>query len=79
MKKTQLFQINTTAWDEEDFLLETTLTEEQIVSVIKPIVMNERDNDVEYENSDLVTKLQEAYPTDLISYYSPSDINLISI
>ena len=40
--KLDLFQVNTTAWDEEDFLLMTSLTEEQITEVIKPIVEKER-------------------------------------
>jgi len=76
---TNLFQINTTAWDEEDFLLLTTLTEEQIVKVITPIVMDERENNVEYDNDFLVQQLQDAYPTDVVRHYVPSQIDLISI
>ena len=76
---TNLFQINTTAWDEEDFLLLTTLTEEQIVKVITPIVMDERENNVEYDNDFLVQQLQDAYPTDVVTHYVPSQIDLISI
>jgi len=76
---TNLFQINTTAWDEEDFLLITTLTEEQIVKVITPIVMDERENNVEYDNDFLVQQLQDAYPTDVVRHYVPSQIDLISI
>ncbi len=79
MKKTRLFQINTTAWDEEDFLLETTLTAEQIQRVLEPIVQNERDNGVEYDNDSLCTALQEAYPIDLIVHHKTSEIELISI
>jgi len=79
MNKVQLFQINTTAWDEEDFLLQTTLSEEEIVRVIKPIVLNERENGVEYDNDYLVQRLQEEYPTALVGHYSPSQIDLISI
>jgi hypothetical protein len=43
--KLDLFQVNTTAWDEEDFLLLTSLTEEQITEVIKPIVEKERERE----------------------------------
>jgi len=43
MKQLNLFQINTTAWEEEDFLLQTTLTKEQVVKIITPIVMYERE------------------------------------
>lgn len=36
------FEINTTAWEEENFILFTDLTEKQIIDVITPIVMAER-------------------------------------
>lgn len=38
-----LFSVNTTAFDEENFILITTLTEQDIVEVINPIVNAERD------------------------------------
>lgn len=38
-----LLRINTTAFMEEDFLLMTSLTEKQIIEVIKPIVEKERE------------------------------------
>ena len=78
-KNLDLYQINTTAWDEEDFLLLTSLTEGQIKMVIKPIVMDERENDVAYDNDALVDALKKVYPYDTIMYYSPSNIDLISI
>ena len=78
-KNLNLFQINTTAWEEEDFLLQTNLTEEDIVKVIQPIVMDERDNDIPYDNDLLIQRLQEAYPTSVVVHYVPSQIDLISI
>jgi hypothetical protein len=74
-----IYQINTTAWDEEDFLLLTSLTPEQITRVIQPIVDNERENDVAYDNDALVNALREAYPNDTITHYIPNNIELISI
>ena len=74
-----LYQINTTAWEEEDFLLMTSLTEEQITKVITPIVMDERDNDISYDNDYLVGELVKAYPKATIIHYNPSSIDLISI
>lgn len=79
MKMLRLFQINTTAWDEEDFLLQTSLTEEQVVKVITPIVMDEREKLIPYDNDFLVQRLQQEYPTDIITHYVPSQIDLISI
>jgi hypothetical protein len=78
-KKLNLVQVNTTAWDEEDFLLLTSLTEEQITYIIKPIVDDERENDVAYDNDALVDALEKAYPHDTIMHYNPSHIDLISI
>ena len=79
INKLNLVQVNTTAWDEEDFLLLTSLTEDQIVKVITPIVEEERNNDVEYDNDFLVASLQKEYPNDVVRHYIPNQIDLISI
>jgi hypothetical protein len=71
-----LYQINTTAWEEEDFLLMTSLTEEQITKVITPIVKLERENDTEYDNDFLVRELERAYPKATVIHCK---IDLISI
>jgi hypothetical protein len=80
--KLNLVQINTTAWDEEDFLLVTSLTEDQIKEVIEPIVLAEREvvnGDVMYYNEDYVHLLQQQYPSATIIHYNPNEIDLISI
>ena len=80
MKKLNLIQVNTTAWEEEDFLLVTSLTEEQIQSVIEPIVLAER-NEGEgdgYNNDDLVRELKKQFPNDTILHYT-TDIEILSI
>lgn len=67
-----IFRINTTAYEEEDFHLLTSLTESQIVKVIKPIVQAERDNDIDenfYDNDTLVEALKKAYPKATIEMY----------
>jgi hypothetical protein len=74
-----LYQVNTTAWDEEDFLLLTSLTEKEITEVITPIVNLERENDTEYDNDFLVRELERAYPKATVIHYNPSQIDLISI
>jgi hypothetical protein len=55
-------EIKTTAYDEENFILVTTLSDEQIQNVILPIVMDERDNQVEYDNEELLQALRNTYP-----------------
>lgn len=74
----KLFRIATSSNEEEDFLVMTTLTREQIVSVLEPIVSKERANDeIIYANGDLFAELGKAYPDHLI--YMPDSINFISI
>lgn len=86
MKKLNLIQVNTTAWDEEDFLLVTSLTEDQIIEVIEPIVEESREKEVEFEeneeeytNDELVDALKKKYPNEIILHYTPDAIDLISI
>jgi hypothetical protein len=71
-------EINTTAWEEENFVLFTDLTEGQIVNVITPIVMAEREHGNEYTNDDLIDALIEAYPSSKVYVYQDSP-KLISI
>lgn len=73
----QVFRVNTTAYKEEDFFILTTLTEEEIVEVIKPIVQEERFGRDEYENDDLINALQKRYPRKKIELYS--EFQLITI
>ena len=72
------FEINTTAWEEENFVLFTDLTESQIKKVIEPIVLNEREFGEDYTNDDLIDALLEAYPRNQIYTYqnNPKRIEL---
>ena len=65
----QLFKINTTAFEEEDFQLVTDLSEKEIVKVIKPIVKEERKGKSMYDNDMLVESLRRAYPNNVVIYY----------
>jgi len=72
-----LFKIKTTAWDFEDILLVTTLTQEDIVEVIMPLVNAERDGYEEYTNESLVDALKKRYPSATIDlYYEPNTITI---
>lgn len=74
-----LFKINTTAFEDEEFMLVTNLTEQDIMEVINPIVMAERDGYEEYNNDMLVEALITRYPKAIIHMYTDSSINLITI
>jgi hypothetical protein len=65
-----IFRINTTAFEEEDFFIMTTLTHHDIVEVIMPIVNAERDGYEEYNNESLVVALMSRYPSDIIEMYT---------
>jgi len=72
-----LYQIRTTAWRDEDFMLVTTLTQEDIVEVIMPLVNAERDGYEEYTNESLVDALRKRYPSATIDlYYEPNIITI---
>ena len=80
----RVVEINTTAFEEENFILVTDLTDEEIQEVITPIVLAERnqienDDNVFYNNFDLVRELIEKYPNNLISFYTKDSIELIEI
>jgi len=75
----RVIEINTTAWNEENFYLLTTLSDEQITKVITPIVEAERENDSFYDNDFLVEKLNESYPNDIVTHYVHDGFDKITI
>jgi hypothetical protein len=73
----KIFRISTTAYKQEDFYLQTELTEEDIVEVITPIVNAERDGYEDYDNELLLNALIKRYPRKKIELYS--EFELITI
>jgi len=70
------FEINTTAWNEENFIIATDLTEEQIVSVLSPFVERKRELDEDYTNEDLVDELEYVYQDSTIIEVNPKRISI---
>jgi hypothetical protein len=64
-----IFRINTSAWQEEDFYLMTSLTEEKIKKVIQPMVQYERENEMMYDNEEYLNALQQKYPRSVIEMH----------
>jgi hypothetical protein len=64
-----IFRVNTTAYEEEDFFLHTELDEVDIVEVITPIVNNEREDIEDYDNEMLLDALKKKYPRKVIELY----------
>lgn len=64
-----IFKISTTAYQEEDFYLQTELDEVDIIEVITPIVNAERDGYEVYDNELLLDMLIKRYPRKKIELY----------
>ena len=62
----RLVNINTTAFEEEDFLLLTDLNDDDLYEVIMPMVNAERDGEDEYDNDMIFEALKKRYPRDLV-------------
>jgi hypothetical protein len=79
----RLVRINTTSCDEEDFLLLTDLTDDEIQDIITPIVEAERENPEDevhfYDNEGLFWALKENYSRSLIIHYTLDGIDSLTI
>lgn len=62
----KLFEINTTAYEEENLLIITDLTDDDITEVVSPLVNAERDGYEEYDNEILYNALVKKYPYNVI-------------
>ena len=83
-KNIRIVEVNTTAFEEENFILLTDLSDEQIEVVIRPIVEKERnatedDDDTFYDNEELFGALEETYPNNIVIFYSDSNFDTIEI
>lgn len=83
LEKIRIVEINTTAFEEENFILLTDLTDEQIEEVLQPIVEKERNETDEaefyYDNEELFWAIRDAYPSNVAIYYSDNNFDLIKI
>jgi hypothetical protein len=73
-----LFKINTTAFEEEDFYVITDLQEQDITEVVQPLVNAERDGYEEYDNQSLFQALMKRYPNNYLYFYEENTIETLS-
>jgi len=82
-KNIRIVEVNTTAYEEENFILLTDLSDEQIEEVIRPIVDKERNETDEeefyYDNEELFNLLEQAYPNNIVIFYTDKDFDTIEI
>ena len=73
----RVIRINTTAFEDEEFFLLTTLTDKEITDVVLPIVEAERASEHEYYcNDELVSALKERYPSEIVDMILIEDITI---
>jgi hypothetical protein len=76
VEKIRIVEVSQNSWDEENLLLLTTLTDEQIEIVLNPLLEEERsceDGSVIYANEDMASILSEKYPNDIVVLYGEPD------
>ena len=69
----KVYRVNTIAYEEEDFFLQTDLIEQEIIDVVTPIVMRERDGYEDYDNELLLDALKKKYARKTIELYTEFD------
>jgi hypothetical protein len=76
IEKIRIVEVSQNSWDEENLLLLTTLSDEQIKIVLNPLLEEERDcedGSVIYANEDMASILSEKYPNDIVILYAEPD------
>ena len=76
IEKVRIVEVTQNSWDEENLLLLTTLTDEQIKVVLLPLLEEERNDEngeVIYANDDMASILGEKYPDDIVILYGEPD------
>ena len=69
-------EINTTAYSEENLIIATDLTNEDIKVVLLPYLNRARELDIDYMNEDLVDLLMESYPLSFVEWVSTEYLEL---
>jgi hypothetical protein len=76
VEKIRIVEVSQNSWDEENLLLLTTLSDEQIEAVLFPLIEEERqseDGEVIYANDDMAQILSDKYPNDIVVLYAEPD------
>lgn len=69
----RIVQINAPSWSSEDLYIETSLSDERIIKILRPIIDIERDEGEWHSNDILVDMLQHHYPIDYVKAISKID------
>jgi hypothetical protein len=76
IEKIRIVEVAQNSWEQENLLFMTTLNDEQIKSVLEPLLDEERgceDGTIFYDNGDMASILSEKYPNDVVVLYAEPD------
>ena len=76
VEKIRIVEVYQNSWAEENLVLLTTLTDEQITIILDPLIEEERADEtgeVLYDNDTLVQILSDKYPNDILLSYGEFD------
>jgi len=69
----RIVNVSQNSWQDENLLLLTTLTNEQIETTLNPLINEERQDksgEVIYSNDDMANILSKKYPDDIVVLYA---------
>ena len=79
-EKIRIVEVAQNSCEEENLLLLTTLTDEEIKAVLQPLIEEERNNEkgeVLYDNETMTQYLNDKYPNEICIYYqTPDDLEI---
>jgi len=76
IEKIRIVEVAQNSWEQENLLLLTSLSDEQIQIVLNPLLEEERnceDDSVFYDNDDMASILRDKYPNDIVVLYGEPD------
>jgi hypothetical protein len=76
IEKIRVVNVAQNSWEQENLLFITTLNNEQIKSVLQPLLEEERNlenGEILYDNDPMAEILSEKYPDDIVILYSEPD------
>jgi len=76
IEKIRIVEVAQNSWEQENLLLLTSLSDEQIQIVLNPLLEEERnceDGSVFYDNDDMASILRDKYPNDIVVLYGEPD------
>ena len=75
----KLIEINTTAYDEENFYVLTNINTEQLTNEIYDYIKDKRDNDIDYDNKEIEQHIQQHFVLCNNNYFEIREIEYIEV